>query len=350
METGLWSSSPSDTVKIYFLKRFLLIFPTLLGITIIVFAVTRFLPGGPVEQLLQEAQMAGMEGGSSSVESIGLTDAQVAQLRAYYGFDLPWYKAYFQWLGNVVQGDFGRSYRYQIPVLQMIVERLPVSIYYGLITTIFTYLICIPLGIVKAIRHRTKLDSITSIVVFAGYAVPGYVLGVLLLVYLAFGMDLFPSGGFVSPDFSQMNLWEKIKDLAAHSTLPLICYLIGNFAFLTLLMKNSLLDNLASDYMRTATAKGLSYQKTVFGHALRNSLIPVATNFGNAISLFVAGSFLIEKIFNIEGFGLLGYTSLVERDYPVVMGILLISSILLLIGNILSDMLVAAVDPRIRFE
>lgn len=303
-----------------------------------------------MEQILQEAQMASSERASTSGDAMTLTDAQLAQLKSYYGFDLPWYQAYVQWLGNVIQGDFGRSHRYQTPVLNMIIERLPVSIYYGLITFIFTYIICIPLGILKAIKHRTKLDSITSILVFAGYAVPGYVLGVLLLVYLAFGMDLFPSGGFVSPDFVQMNLWEKIKDLAAHSALPLICYLIGSFAFLTLLMKNSLLDNLASDYMRTATAKGLPYRTTVFRHALRNSLIPVATNFGNAISLFVAGSFLIEKIFNIEGFGLLGYTSLVERDYPVVMGILLISSLLLLIGNILSDMLVATVDPRIRFE
>nr|WP_246459145.1 ABC transporter permease subunit [Puniceicoccus vermicola] len=227
---------------------------------------------------------------------------------------------------------------------------MPVSAYYGVITFILTYSICVPLGILKAIKHRTHLDGFTSIVVFTGYAIPGYVLAALLLVFFAFQLEWFPTGGFVSPDFAHLSFPEQVKDLVSHSVLPLVCYMIGSFAFLTLLMKNSLLDNLAADYMRTATAKGLSFRRSVFRHALRNSLIPIATNFGNALSIFVAGSFLIEKIFSIDGMGLLGYNSLMERDYPVVMGILLISSILLLIGNILSDMLVASVDPRVRFD
>lgn len=324
--------------------------PTLIGITLVVFAITRFLPGGPVEQALMQGQMAEGETSRASSEGFGLSPLQVQQLQSYYGFDRPWYRAYIEWLGQVIRGDLGQSYRYQIPVTSMILERIPISAYYGLITFLLTYAICVPLGILKAIKHRTRLDGLSSIVVFTGYAIPGYVLAALLLVFFAFQLEWFPTGGFVSSDFADLSFSGKVKDLIHHSILPLLCYLIGSFAFLTLLMKNSLLDNLASDYMRTATAKGLSFRRTVFGHALRNSLIPIATNFGNALSLFVAGSFLIEKIFSIDGMGLLGYTALIERDYPVVMGILLISSILLLIGNILSDMLVAAVDPRVRFD
>ncbi len=337
-------------MKIYFLKRLLLVVPTLIGITLVVFAITRFLPGGPVEQALMQGQMADGEGGRSSAEGFGLTPGQIEQLKSHYGFDKPWFSAYLGWLGQVVRGDLGDSYRYQIPVAGMILERLPISIYYGVITFLLTYAICVPLGILKAIKHRTKIDGFSSIVVFTGYAVPGYVLGALLLVFFAFRLEWFPTGGFVSPDFPDLSFTGKVSDLIHHSILPLACYMIGSFAFLTLLMKNSLLDNLAADYMRTATAKGLGFRRSVLGHALRNSLIPIATNFGNALSLFVAGSFLIEKIFSIEGFGLLGYTSLIERDYPVVMGILLVSSVLLLLGNILSDFLVALVDPRVRFD
>lgn len=339
-----------SAMRAYFLRRLLLIVPTLLGITLLVFAITRFLPGGPVEQALLQGQMAQGDTSSGSGEGAGLSPGQVEQLESYYGFDRPWYLAYAEWLGQVATGDLGQSYRYQIPVTSMILDRLPVSLYYGLITFVFTYAVCVPLGILKAIRHRTRLDGITSIIVFAGYAVPGYVLGALLLVFFAFQLEWFPTGGFVSPFFADLGFWGKVWDLVRHSALPLVCYLVGSFAFLTLLMKNSLLDNLAADYMRTAAAKGLSFRRAVFRHALRNSLIPIATNFGNAISLFVAGSFLIEKIFSIEGFGLLGYTSLIERDYPVVMGVLLLSSFLLLVGNLLSDLLVATVDPRIRFD
>ncbi|MGE9291368.1 MAG: ABC transporter permease subunit [Puniceicoccales bacterium] len=337
-------------MKVYFLKRLLLVIPTLLGITLVVFAITRFLPGGPVEQALMQGQMAEGETSRSSGEGFGLAPGQIEQLEAYYGFDKPWFAAYADWIGQVIRGDLGQSYRYQTPVTSMILERVPISAYYGLITFILTYSICVPLGILKAIKHRTHLDGFTSIVVFTGYAIPGYVLAALLLVFFAFQLEWFPTGGFVSPDFADLSFPDQVMDLISHSVLPMVCYMIGSFAFLTLLMKNSLLDNLAADYMRTATSKGLSFRRSVFRHALRNSLIPIATNFDNALSIFVAGSFLIEKIFSIDGMGLLGYTALIERDYPVVMGILLISSILLLIGNILSDMLVASIDPRVRFD
>jgi len=243
----------------------------------------------------------------------------------------------------------------------MIAQRLPISIYYGLVTLFLTYAVCIPLGIAKAIKHRTWMDSTSSVLVFAGYAIPGYVLGALLLLYFSFNLGWTPQRGFVGEEFQGVSLWRAIvdPDLSAikmigsiiwHSILPLCCYMVGEFAVLTMMMKNSLMDNLASDYMRTAVGKGLDFKKAVVRHAMRNSLIPIATGFGNNISVFLTGSFLIEKIFNIDGFGLLGFTAVVDYDYPVVMGVLLLSAILLLVGNILSDMLVAAVDPRIRFK
>ena len=179
---------------------------------------------------------------------------------------------------------------------------------------------------------------------------PGYALGSLLLLYFSVRLEWFPMGGFVSLQFDDLSLWGKVKDLASHSALPLICYMMGSFALVTLLLKNHLMDNLASDYVRTAIAKGVSFRKSVTGHALRNSLIPIATTFGQNITLLVSGSFLIETIFDINGFGLLGLTSIVDRDYPVVMGVVFLASVLLLIGNILSDILVALVDPRIRFN
>jgi microcin C transport system permease protein len=186
--------------------------------------------------------------------------------------------------------------------------------------------------------------------VFVGYAIPGWVAGILMIMVFASHWDFFPLGELVSENFETLSVGEKALNLAWHSLLPLTAYLIGAFSFMTFLMKNTLMDNLAADYVRTAMAKGLTFRRAVFGHALRNSLIPIATTFGNNISVILSGSFLVEKVFNIDGMGLLGYESVVERDYPVVMGVLAISSILFLVGNILSDMCVAAVDPRVKFE
>jgi microcin C transport system permease protein len=215
---------------------------------------------------------------------------------------------------------------------------------------VITYLVCIPLGVVKAIKHRTAVDNISSILIFVGYAVPGYVLGALLLLYFSVRLEWFPMGGFVSMRFDDMGPWDQAMDLLSHSVLPLICYLIGAFAFTTMLLKNHLMDNLASDYIRTAIAKGVSFRQAVTRHAMRNSLIPIATTFGQNITLLVSGSFLIETVFDINGFGLLGLNAILDRDYPVVMGVVLLSSFLLLLGNIISDFLVALVDPRIRFQ
>jgi len=338
----------------YFLRRLLLIPPTLIGVTIIVFAITRFVPGGPLERAIMEMQMMGSDGGASSGmvsrQDMAISDDQLELLKEYYGFDKPMLESYVIWLGKVARGDLGESYRYNEPVLDVISERFPISLYYGIVTLIITYAVCIPLGILKAIRHKTVVDTVTSMLIFTGYAIPGYALGSLLLLLFSVKLDWFPMGGFVSYDFTELSLGEQIVDLLQHSVLPLICYLIGSFALVTLLLKNHLLDNLAADYMRTAIAKGVSFRKSVTGHAMRNSMIPIATTFGQNITLLVSGSFLIETIFDIDGFGLLGLTSIIDRDYPVVMGVVLLGSFLLLVGNIISDFLVALVDPRIRFR
>jgi len=343
--------SKKNCMRDYFLRRLLLIPPTLIGITIIVFVITRLVPGGPIERAIMEAQLAGGSTRGAAVgQNMALSEAQLDRLREYYGFDKPVLQSYVEWVGKVATGDLGTSYRYNMPVWDVMASRFPVSLYYGIITLILTYAICIPLGILKAIKHRTAVDNISSILIFIGYAVPGYALGSLLLLYFSVRLEWFPMGGFVSLQFDDLSLWGKVKDLASHSALPLICYMMGSFALVTLLLKNHLMDNLASDYVRTAIAKGVSFRKSVTGHALRNSLIPIATTFGQNITLLVSGSFLIETIFDINGFGLLGLTSIVDRDYPVVMGVVFLASVLLLIGNILSDILVALVDPRIRFN
>ncbi|MCF6249193.1 MAG: ABC transporter permease subunit [Desulfobacula sp.] len=341
----------------YFIRRLLLVIPTFIGITIMVFTITRFVPGGPIERIISDTRaMQTGQSGSSSVSTAGqsggqpLSEEQIQKLKEYYGFDKPILTSYFIWLSKVITGDLGTSTRYYDPVWDMIKERIPISLYFGLLSLILIYGVCIPLGVTKAVRHKTGFDNISSIIIFMGYAIPGWVAGVLMLVLFSSNYDVFPLGGLTSELFDEMSLLEKARDIAWHTILPLLSYIIGSFTVMTLLMKNTLMDNLSSDYVRTAIAKGLPFRKAVLNHAMRNSLIPIATSFGNNISIILMGSFLIEKVFNINGMGLLGYESILDRDYPVVMGILVISSLLFMIGNILSDICVALVDPRVRFK
>ncbi len=346
---------PEETVTAYFIRRMLLIIPTFIGITLMVFTITRFVPGGPIERMITQARLAQMEKGGGGISTSGqqqqpLSDEQIEELKKFYGFDKPIVVSYFFWIGNVLSGDLGLSTRYYDPVWEMIRERIPISLYFGLLSLIMVYGVCIPLGIAKAIRHHSSFDNISSIIVFIGYAIPGWVIGIFMLMLMASHWEIFPLGGLVSDEFEGFTFLQKFVDIAWHTVLPLAAYTFSAFTVMTFLMKNTLMDNLAADYVRTAIAKGLSFRKAVFRHALRNSLIPIATSFGNNISVIISGSFLIEKVFNINGMGLLGYESVLERDYPVVMGILVISSVLFLIGNILSDICVAIVDPRVTFE
>ncbi len=338
----------------YFVRRFLLIIPTFIGITLAVFVVTHFVPGGPVERQIMRYKMAvategGVGGGAATID---LPEDAIEEMRRYYGFDKPVHIRYAQWLWNLLHLDLGRSYVYQDLVWDVIKSRFPVSIFLGLTGFFLSYLVCVPLGALKAIRHGSRFDLLSSFMVFLGYSIPGWALGTALLVLLGGGSfwNLFPLGGFRPNNWEFLGFFEKIVTQLHYMFLPVLCYMLGSFATLTILMKNSLMENLGQDYIRTAFAKGLSERRVIFVHALRNSLIPIATGLGHVISLILAGSFLIEKVFNIDGMGYLGYTSILQRDYPVALGILVVSSLLMLVGNILSDMIYVLVDPRIRFR
>ncbi len=368
----------------YFIRRFLLIIPTFLGVTIIVFTITRLVPGGPLERQIMQFRQAAASGESGSTAGGNITDPTadipkdaLLEMKRAFDLDKPGYIAYFSWLYKVVQLDLGKSYSTREPVWSMIKQRFPISLMFGLTGFILAYLLSVPLGILKALRHGSHFDFASSAAVFLGYSIPGWALGTLLLVIFASGRfyDVLPLGDIktgayqdlpkivqdrdseqsVSDDFGQFE-WEKLSffskviDKFYHMFLPVLCYTIGSFATLTLLMKNSLMENMGKDYIRTAFAKGLSPYRVVLLHALRNSLIPLATGLGHALSLIMAGSYLIEFVFNIDGLGYLGYTSLVGRDYTVVMGILCVNTLLTLTGNIFSDVLYAVIDPRIRFE
>ena len=339
-------------MQAYFIRRLLLIIPTFLGITLMVFAITRFVPGGPIERMIADAQQAAASSptGINRMNQNTLSKEQIEELKKYYGFDKPVIISYIIWLGKIVRFDLGVSFTYHEPVWDVIKARLPVSIFYGFWTMILTYLICIPLGVLKAMKHKTFTDDSSSIVVFLGYAIPNYVVAMILTLIFSQWLDIFPLGEFTSDNYEQLGFFGKIKDIITHAVLPLISYMASSLALMTFMMKNTLMDQLASDYVRTAMAKGLSFNDSIKKHAFRNSLIPLATHFGNNISAFLMGSYLVEYIFNINGMGLLGLNSVIQRDYPVVLGTLVISSLLFLIGNILSDICVALVDPRIKFQ
>jgi microcin C transport system permease protein len=336
-------------MRAYFLRRLLLLVPTLVGVTLLVFLVTRFAPGGPLEQAIMQAHNAENGAGRGS-EQGALSDDQLAQLKAYFGYDKPPLAAYGHWLVRLLHGDLGDSFRYGEPVTQVIRDALPVTLAYGVLSLFLTYTISVPLGILKAMRHRTLIDSVSSVLIFFGYAIPGYAIGALLIVYLSAHLGWFPMGGFVSENWSDLSAGQKALDFARHAALPLTCYCLGGFAFVSLLTKNQLLDNLAADYVRTAVAKGASFRRAVFGHAFRNSLIPLVTDFGQQVAAIVIGSVLIETIFDLNGTGLLFYNAVVDRDPMVVMGVLMVDALLLLGSNVLADAVIAFVDPRIRFK
>lgn len=336
----------------YFIRRLLLIIPTFLGITLVLFFMVHMLPGGPVERQILLMSGGGDGGEVGGGSSIAIPREAVQQWREYYGLDKPIHIRYADWIWNLLHLNLGRSWFYQEPVWDIIKERFPISIFLGLTGFLLTYLICIPLGVWKAVKHGTAFDFISSAIVFIGYCVPGWALGTGLLVLFGGGSfwNVFPLGGFRPSDYDSLDVVHKISGQLYHMVLPVFCYMIGEFARLTILTKNAVLENLSQDYIRTAWAKGLSRQRVIFGHALRNSLIPIATGLGHQVSLILAGSFLIEKAFNIKGMGFLGWEALQQRDYPVALGILVISSLLIIVGNLLSDALYAVVDPRIRFQ
>ncbi|MBI2566793.1 MAG: ABC transporter permease subunit [Candidatus Schekmanbacteria bacterium] len=337
----------------YILRRIMLMLPTLLGISIVVFFIVQMVPGGPVEQAIQRMRGAGAGGGGAFAgTNAGMTQEAIAQLKAFYGFDKPIHIRYLRWLGNVLRLDLGRSYNYRLPVWDLIASRVPISLLFGGTGFLLAYAVCIPLGVYKAIHHRTWRDSVTSVLVFAGYSIPEFALGMLLLVLFGGGSfwNVFPLSGLTSDNFAAMSSLNKLLDVLHHMVLPLLCYMVSSFAVLTVMMKNSLMENLRADYVRTALAKGLDFRAALYKHALRNSLIPIATGFGAIMTVFISGSILIEVVFSIRGMGLLNYEALLQRDYPVTLGIIMVGSVLSLLGNLLSDILYVLIDPRIGFS
>lgn len=359
----------------YILKRLLLMLPTLLGIMLISFVIIQFVPGGPVERMIAQLQGHGTEAtarfggsdggdfGSSAMQSTGMSSkyrgAQgldpefIAELERMYGFDKPAHERFFIMLSNYVRFDLGQSYYRDIGVIDLMIEKMPVSISLGLWSTLIIYLISIPLGIKKAVRDGEAFDIWSSAAIFIGYAIPSFMFAILLIVVFAGGryLDLFPLRGIVSDGWDQMSTIDQILDYAWHMVLPVAAMVISGFASLTLLTKNSFLDEIGKQYVLTARSKGLSESQVLYGHVFRNAMLIVIAGFPAAfIHIFFTGSLLIEVIFSLDGLGLLGYESVINRDYPVVLGTLYIFALISLIATLLRDVVYVMVDPRISFE
>jgi len=318
----------------YILKRLLLMIPTLFGVLLITFAVTQFVPGGPVEQLVHQLQHGGREGGEASMGAEGmyrgaqgLDEERLAEIRAFYGFDKPAHERFLAMIGNYLSFDLGESYFQHQSVLGLMGDKLPVSISLGMWTFLLTYLISVPLGVRKAVRDGTPFDVWTTTLLLVGYAIPGFVLGLFLLVLFGGGSfwDLFPLRGLVSDHWADLSWPARIVDYLWHMVLPVTAMVVGNFAVMTLLTKNSFLEEIRKQYVLTARAKGLSENQVLYGHVFRNAVIPLVTGFPAAfIGAFFTGSLLIETLFSLDGLGLLSYEAVLQRDYPVVLGTLYI--------------------------
>jgi len=336
----------------YIVKRVLLMVPTLLGALTLTFIVIQFVPGGPIEQLLAEARTA--DGGEAGLYRAGrdIDARQLEELRRLYGFDQPLHLRYLDMLGDFLRFDLGTSFMHNRPVWTLIQEKLPVSISLGLWTFLISYLVSLPLGIAKAVREGTRFDALSTAVVLVGFAIPGFVLGVLLIVLFAGGtyFEWFPLRGLTSDHWHELSWPARIVDYLWHLALPLTCMVIGSFAVLTLLTKNTFVEELRKQYVLVARAKGLTPRRVLYKHVLRNAMVPLVTGFPAAfVGAFFAGSVLIETLFSLDGLGLLGFEAIVRRDYPVVLGTLYLYTLIALAVKLLSDVLYVVVDPRVQY-
>jgi microcin C transport system permease protein len=359
----------------YIIRRVLLMIPTLFGIMVINFVIVQAAPGGPVEQLIAQIQGRAVEatarvsgGGGGEVQqggaaprgaegsryrgAQGLDPEFIKQIQRLYGFDEPAYQRFFKMLKQYLQFNFGTSYFRDESVINLVLEKMPVSISIGLWTTLLTYLISIPLGIRKAVRDGSRFDVWTSTVVIVGNAIPSFLFAILLIVLFAGGsfFDWFPLRGLVSDNWHDLSWPDRILDYFWHMTLPLLALTIGSFAGLTMLTKNSFLEEINKQYVMTAKAKGLTEHRVLYGHVFRNGMLLVIAGFPSAfIGILFSGAMLIEIIFSLDGLGLLGFNAAINRDYPVMFGTLYIFSLLGLVMNLISDLMYVVVDPRIDF-
>src|SRR4051794_14504015 len=363
----------------YIVRRILLMIPTLFGIMLISFAIVQFAPGGPVERII--ATLSGADTGAGSFTGSspggdfgsrglpgsgqlndvssryrgaqGLDPKFIEQLEKQFGFDKPAHERFFLMLWNYLRFDFGKSYSRDVSVLQLIKEKLPVSISLGIWLTLLTYMICIPLGIRKAVKDGSTFDVWTSGVIIIGHAIPGFLFAILLIILFAGGsfFDWFPLRGLTSENWAQLPWWQKIADYFWHLTLPIIAMGLSAFATMTLLTKNSFLDEIRKQYVLTARAKGCTERQVLYGHVFRNAMLIIIAGFPAAfVHAFFSGSLLIETIFSLDGIGLLGFESVLNRDYAVVFATLYIMSLVGLLVNLISDLTYTWVDPRIDFE
>ncbi|HCY63820.1 MAG TPA: microcin ABC transporter permease [Oxalobacteraceae bacterium] len=344
----------------YIAKRLLLMLPTLFGVIAITFAVIQFVPGGPVEQALTELRRGATAGGEATGGGAsqyrgrqGIDAERVAEIKALYGFDKPPLERFWQMLKGFATFDLGQSFYHHKDVWELVKSKLPVSISLGMWTFFLTYFISLPLGIAKAVREGSRFDAITSMVVLVGYSIPGFVLGVFLLVLFGGGsfVQWFPLRGLTSDDWETLSWFGKIKDYLWHITLPVTASVAGSFAVMTMLTKNTFLEEIRKQYVLTARAKGLSEKTVLYKHVFRNALIPLVTGFPAAfIGAFFAGSLLIETLFSLDGLGLLSYESVIRRDYPVVMGTLYLFTLIGLVVKLIGDLCYVWADPRVQFE
>ena len=341
----------------YIVKRLLLMVPTLLGVLLVTFAVIQFVPGGPVEQMVSQLQGrdSGGEGAAASGAGYrgrqGVDAKRIEEIRTLYGFDKPAPERFMQMLGQFARFDLGSSFFYPKTVWQLVREKLPVSISLGLWTFVLSYLVSVPLGIAKAVRAGTRFDTWTSLLVLVGYAIPGFVLGVALLVVFGGQLQWFPLRGLTSGNWETLSWGAKVTDYLWHITLPVTASVLGAFAVTTILTKNAFLEEIGKQYVLTARAKGLSEGRVLWKHVLRNALIPLVTGFPAAfVGAFFTGSLLIETLFSLDGLGLLSYDSVMRRDYPVVLGTLYLFTLIGLVTKLISDLCYLWVDPRVKFE
>lgn len=362
----------------YIFRRLLLMIPTILGIMLISFVIIQFVPGGPVERMIAQLQghntdatarftgggggdtmgthntpQMGAGEGSKYRGAQGLDPEFVAELERMYGFDKPAYERFFLMVGNYLRFDLGESYYRNVSVIDLVLEKMPVSISLGLWSTLIIYLICIPLGIKKAVKDGQAFDVWSSAAIFIGYAIPSFMFAILLIILFAGGryFDWFPLRGLVSDNWDELNSFQKIIDYFWHMTLPITAMVISGFAGLTMLTKNSFLDEINKQYVLTARAKGLTEHRVLYKHIFRNAMLIVIAGFPGAfLGIFFSGSLLIEVIFSLDGLGLLGYESIINRDYPVVLGTLYVFSLIGLLTMLIRDVTYVLIDPRIDFN
>ena len=341
----------------YIFRRLLLMLPTLLGVLLLTFVVIQFVPGGPVEQMV--AQLQGRDSGGEVAAQAGagyrgrqgVDPERIEEIRRLYGFDKPAPERFVQMLGQFARFDLGTSFYHHKEVWTLVKEKLPVSVSLGLWTFLLTYAVSVPLGIAKAVRAGSRFDTVTSIIVLAGYAIPGFVLGVALLVVFGGQLQWFPLRGLTSANWETLGWGARIVDYLWHIALPVTASVLGSFAVTTLLTRNAMLEEIGKQYVLTARAKGLSERRVLTRHVLRNALIPIVTGFPAAfIGAFFTGSLLIETLFSLDGLGLLSYESVLRRDYPVVLGTLYLFTLIGLLTRLISDLCYLWVDPRVKFD